>query len=98
MFHVTLPEGNIAFSFQHIRGTNFEVRPGKLVTDITKCDFLLDGKAFSGLAACAAGDKFEKETGRKVALKRAMQDAKLSRDSRTMIWGRYLNRHVKGML
>lgn len=93
MFHLTLLTGtNVAFSFHHERDTDFQVRDNKVVSDVTVCDFLLDGKQFSGLAVCASGDKFEKEVGRKIALKRAMDQAELRRELRSEIWGLYFNR------
>lgn len=92
MFHVHATDYEISFSFRHYRDVNFEVRPGHKVTDVTYCDMLANGKEYSGLAACAKGDAFKKETGRKVALTRALAEAKLPKDVRTIIWERYHGR------
>lgn len=92
MFHINFENLNISFSFRHVRDANFYVNSKNLVTDVTVCDFLVNGQEFSGLAACTAEDKFVKETGRKVALARALKAAGLSREARTYVWGRYLNR------
>lgn len=93
MFHINLDDStNVSFSFQHYRNVNFEVRPGKFATDVTYCDFLLNGEEFSGLAVCVKGDPFKKETGRKNALARALKDAKLLKSERKQVWERYLHR------
>ena len=62
--HVNTPEHNISFSFRHLRDAKFEIRDDKVVSDVTYCDLLIDGKPFSGLACCVEGDKFVKNIGR----------------------------------
>ncbi len=47
-----------------------------------------------GVAGCSLSDTFVKETGRKLALKRAMRD--WPRESRTKMWEAYLGRPRKG--
>jgi hypothetical protein len=51
---------------------------------------LPDGAEITGQAVCAKEDHFVKETGRKVALTKAVAD--LPRDVRAAIWQAYLNR------
>jgi hypothetical protein len=101
MFNLTIDGRNISFSFAHHRDVNLtlplRLNPKKLVTvtDITLCDMLVDGKEYSGEACCVAGDQFRKESGRKVALARALQDAQLPRAIRTLVWDKYFHRGVK---
>ncbi len=101
MFHLTVNGKNISFSFDHARGVNLTL-PLKLnskklvtITDITLCDLLVDGKEFLGESCCVVGDKFVKETGRKVALGRALGEAKLEREERRAVWAKY---HLRGRL
>lgn len=46
----------------------------------------------SGTARCNRADNFRKETGRKLALTRAIAHAKLSKPDRAVIWTAYLSR------
>lgn len=98
MFHVNVPSYNISFSFVHHRDVNLtlplKMNPKKFVhiTDITLCDMLVNGQEFMGEACCVQGDAFKKESGRKVALTRALAEAKLPKDVRTIIWERYHGR------
>ncbi len=46
--------------------------------------------ASTGVACCSFGDRFVKETGRKLALKRAMKD--WLKSSRTLMWKAYHER------
>lgn len=93
MFHIKVEDTEIAFSFKHFRGTNFEIRKHKAVTDVTYCSILVNNVEFTGLAACADGDTFNKEIGRKVALTRALKEAKLNKSTRTEVWNMYFNRY-----
>ncbi len=92
MFHVNIDDLNISFSFRHIRNAYFEVSPNRVVSDVTVCDLLVNGAEFEGLACCVAGDAFRKETGRKHALARALEAAKLSKEIRRQIWEDYFGR------
>jgi hypothetical protein len=57
-----------------------------------------DGKPATVLAsddaACSASDNFRKETGRKIALTRAIEKAKLSKQDRRLVWEAYFGRGV----
>ena len=45
--------------------------------------------AAAGLAACSKQDRFCKATGRKLALQRALEQVRLSKDERRMVWEAY---------
>lgn len=45
---------------------------------------------YEGIAICSATDNFTKETGRKIALRNALQ--MLSRDERKQVWRQYRHR------
>jgi hypothetical protein len=97
MFHLNIKSNYntdlaISWTFRHYRATDFEIRPKKSVTDVSYCVLTVNGVQFTGLAACAQGDTFNKDIGRKVALTRAMKDAKLEKYIRTEIWSKYFNR------
>ena len=90
MLHLSVEGHDIKFSFSHLRHLGQEAG----VTDATVCTFELDGKTYTGLAACSAHDTFNKETGRKLALARALKQLTLSKKVREAIWQRYFNRGV----
>ncbi len=46
----------------------------------------------TGVAECCALDNFSKETGRKIALTRAIEQMALPKEERTAIWNQYHNR------
>lgn len=87
-----LDELGIKFSFGYTRNANFEIRPGKVVTDITHCYLSVGDMTYQDISCCAAGDPFNKAIGRKVALARTMQTAKLPKEIRKQVWNVYFNR------
>jgi hypothetical protein len=46
----------------------------------------------SGIASCHSQDNFCKDTGRKYALKRALDTSNFTKSERSVIWNTYLNR------
>jgi len=46
----------------------------------------------TGFSVCAPGDNFNKGTGRKIALTRALDDAELNRAARAEVWDLYLTK------
>lgn len=46
-----------------------------------------------GISACHPGDQFNKVIGRKLALARALKDAKLNKAERTAVWDAYRKTH-----
>lgn len=44
-----------------------------------------------GISTCVKGDQFNKETGRKLSLARAMKNANLPKEERKVIWELYRN-------
>jgi len=60
----------------------------------TYCDIYKENLPFpvgSGEAICHFTDQFCKETGRKISLARAMRNALLTKETRTLIWDEYRN-------
>ena len=52
--------------------------------------FKTDGQVIgTGQTSCHKNDRFVKAVGRKLALKRAMQDSDLSKDERQFLWLKY---------
>jgi len=49
-----------------------------------------------GVADCCALDNFKKDTGRKIALSRAIEQLVLPKEERTTIWIQYHQRAVNG--
>lgn len=49
-----------------------------------------------GEAECCALDNFKKETGRKIALARAIEQLSLPKEERTSIWSQYHQRAADG--
>lgn len=92
MFAVEVNNKVVKFTFRHTRDCYFKIKPNKIVTDVTSCRMEIGDQQFDTLAACLQGDQFNKEKGRKIALKRAMDEAKLDRSERTAIWDAYFNR------
>jgi len=94
VFNVSVDKFNVQFTFAHMRS----IGEGVGITDITECDLYINGEQFTGVAACSKHDVFNKEVGRKVALKRAIEDARkrveLSQIVRECIWQRYFFRAV----
>ena len=95
MFKVTAEPYEIAFTFRHTRDTNFVIKPRKIITDVTSCLLTVNSEQFDTVAACVSGDKFNKAVGRKIALAKALQEAKLPRPVRTAVWQAYWNRGSK---
>lgn len=61
----------------------------------TKC-FITDGKERGkilgvGVSTCSEKDRFNYTTGRKIALRRALNTANFSREERKEVWEKYLN-------
>jgi len=92
MFKTVVGPYEVEFTFRHTRDANFEVKPGKVITDITSCLLRVNGEDFNSLAACLKEDIFSKEQGRKLSLERALHEAQLPRTVRTAVWNTYWNR------
>jgi hypothetical protein len=98
MLIVSLHDRTIAVSFQHPIKMNDG--PNGYVGEqrVTECyiwnfDSTLSIKLVgAGLARCHHRDQFNKATGRRLALTRAMIVAKLDRVDRTLVWRAYHNR------
>lgn len=88
MLKVQTSKGEIAFTFAHYRDIECWVGD-HLVTDVTHCSLLTNGKLIAGVGLCGEYDHFNKDKGRKLALVRALQNAKLDRKIRTEVWKRY---------
>ena len=62
---------------------------GEITTDTGKPTYFI---AATGRASCSYNDQYNKETGRKLALKRALVDGEFSREDRTKFWAAYRGR------
>lgn len=60
---------------------------------VTMCYMTLDGNYVGGYALCSSNDVFNKETGRKIALRRALEMAGVDKPHRTAIWLKYHSRN-----
>ena len=57
----------------------------------TTCELFYEGESIGkGYAVCAPSDNFNKATGRKLSLARALDDAALLRKHRAQVWDLYL--------
>jgi hypothetical protein len=94
MFNVKVDNYNIQFTFQHIRDIGYEIG----ISDVTRCILRVNGQEYNGVAACSIYDSFDKERGRKLSLKRALDEARKAQELpwnvRFFIWTRYQQRHV----
>lgn len=61
--------------------------------EIPQDDQLIPVGLFSGYALCSSKDKFSKETGRKLALRRALEMVGFDKNERSYIWNLY---HLRG--
>ncbi len=86
--------GEVYYTFQHCQEpVMYTPWPGyKQVKGYTRCTMTMNGTTFAAYAYCAMSDTFNKETGRKVALKKVLEEAKLSRDDRRAVWLSYHDR------
>ena len=95
MFNVKVDKYNVQFTFSHIRGIGEAVN----ISDVTRCVLRVNGQEFNGIAACSTADVFNKEKGRKLALKRALEQARekveLPQMVRFQVWERYHQRHIE---
>lgn len=58
----------------------------------TVCNLRLDDGVYTGEAYTNLKDRFIKDFGRKLSLKRALTNLFLTKEDRTVIWNAYLNR------
>lgn len=93
MFRVKTPYYDLEFTFRHVH-----LEPEDEIKAVTTCfvKVFVDGNEtignFAGAAYCAKGDKFDKATGRKIALTRALLPDVFPKDVRTQVWGVYHGR------
>lgn len=57
----------------------------------TTCFVNVGNKVSTGIAQCSIKDNFSRKIGRKIALKRALDDSGMSKDERKEVWTDYLN-------
>jgi hypothetical protein len=92
----TLTDGRtIRIIFSH----DAPVSTGCFLSDVSKNE--TDGYPFVGESVIGIGsarvhplDQFSKSEGRKMSLKRALEDANLDREDRRLVWSAYHNRNV----
>lgn len=56
MFKVNVDGKLIEFSFDYFRGVNFEVKPNRVVTDVTRCKMKIGEDIYTGMACCVQGE------------------------------------------
>jgi len=61
----------------------------------TACEIRGNGKAYRGTTFCSAKDMFNRNTGRKIALGRALKEAGFDRETRKQFWSEYFKVHGK---
>lgn len=66
---------------------------------VTLCKIVIENHpayplGFVGSALCSSNDNFDKETGRKISLRRALEVAGFDKNQRTFIWNMYHGRTV----
>lgn len=79
-------------SFYHENYTNHDDITQSTLTSHTKCK--IENKTNpeftqNGVALLSKGDKFCKDLGRKIALRRALNQLGLSKEVRTLFWNQY---------
>jgi hypothetical protein len=77
-------------------GFRYDTHKGDRLT-ITECVLMYSYddtrvERFWGRAYCCEQDRFEKETGRKIALTRALKMGEFTRETRRLFWDAYLDR------
>lgn len=90
MLKCTVDGKEIGFAFQHWRGIGEAVQ----LQAVTECQLLVGDKWHVGVAACHVTDNFDKETGRKISLTRALLASNLTKVEREAVWIRYWNRDL----
>lgn len=97
MFNVKVNNLNIQFTFKHFRDVGEAVN----VSDVTQCTLKINQDEFHAIAACSMKDKFDKEKGRKISLRRALDEARkkieMSPRERQAVWERYFQRNESNM-
>ena len=79
-------------SFYHNNYSEYDTTTQKELTSNTNCiivNELNPGIKASAFAFLAKGDKFCKDRGRKIALKRAMSSLGLNKEARRLFWQQY---------
>ena len=71
--------GNLQVSFSHIN------------SEVTVCTVANVGRISTGIATKGPSNKFDKNHGRKLALKRALSHMQLTKAQRTKVWNDYRN-------
>jgi hypothetical protein len=90
--------GNCLVSIRHEYKQHFDRVAESFVrvprsTEVTVIDS--KGKEVTGKSICSKKDLFQKETGRKIALKRALEQLSLTKEERKRVWDDYRNRNLK---
>lgn len=89
MFYSSTGNVHLAFRFFHTKANRKRQRTTQCIV-LRRQSGDTPTLLYSGLAVCSKRDNFNKETGRKLALTRAIE--RLSREERAAIWSTYLDR------
>lgn len=84
----------IGFSFMHINPLPAGVGVSIGIAGMTDCTLIINETESHGQAFCSVSDRFDKETGRKVSLARALEASGVDKDTRTEVWNRYFLREM----
>ncbi len=89
---VVTDDGTYRVMFKHERYGCSRATTCSLMKDVSVGHGLLRTRVSFGLAQCHTGDNYCKETGRKIALTRALASAGFSKPLRTQVWKAYFAR------
>ena len=88
MIHTRLEDGTqVSFEWRYVQ----ENAP-YIEGPVTYCDLHIGEIVYGAAAITNINDRFIKEFGRKLTLKRALARTNLDKNERTTIWNAYLNR------
>ncbi len=91
MLKMTLTNSTrIGISFHHDRDENVTTCKLFFLNEDGSIDQIAD--SCRGYSYCHASDQFNKETGRKVSLERALDDGRFTREERREVWQNYFRR------
>ena len=104
LFKINDKKYKVYFQHEKEQNTYIEKKTGKINASYhpfeTQCSIMKieDNKADEeviavGLASCSIYDQFKYAVGRKLALKRAIEDFNVSKNDRSIIWTAYFNNH-----
>ena len=100
MFRVEQGGSKYEFSFEHLRFKSWVIDGTHAIKGKTVCTLFTHYRQLGqdkilkvyGVSDCSVSDNFNKETGRKLALSRALKAGNVPREARAAIWRAYFGR------